>query len=118
MAFNYDKIAATASKLLARFGRDQVLRTKTVGTFDPVTGAETGASTADVTVKGLQQSLTPENINGKNIQVGDRLFVIDSTQTPALTDKFKVGSEYWQIINIDTKEPAGTAIVHIIQVRK
>lgn len=114
----YSDMASVANDLLTEFGADVILLRSTPGTFDRVTGAETGATTAEITATGIQQSYKADLIDGTRIKHGDRLYVIDDTQTPAMTDKVKVGSDYWSIVNIDETNPAGTVIVYFIQVRK
>ena len=49
-AFDYAKSAATALKLLTKFGRDVVRRNYSTGTYDPATGAN-AVTYADTTWK-------------------------------------------------------------------
>ena len=114
----YTDMAAVANDLLAEFGAPVILLRTTPGTFDPVTETETGATTAELTTTGIQKSYKAELIDGTRIKHGDKLYVLDDTQVPDLTDKLNVGSEYWSIVNIDEKNPAGTALVYLVQVRK
>ncbi len=51
--FDYTSMAATATRLLARFGTTLKLRRTTPGAYDPITGTETGASTAELPCIGL-----------------------------------------------------------------
>lgn len=51
MAFNYANAQKTARKLITAFGIDATFNRVGGGTFDPVTGQETGASTTTETVK-------------------------------------------------------------------
>ncbi|THD06109.1 hypothetical protein [Rhodanobacter lindaniclasticus] len=51
--FDYTNMAATATRLLTRFGTTLQLRRTTPGTYDPVTGKETGATTANLACIGL-----------------------------------------------------------------
>lgn len=114
----YSDMAAVANELLNEFGSAVVLLRNTPGTFDRVTGVDTGATTAELTTTGLQKSYRADLIDGTRIRHGDKLYVLDDTQVPVLTDKVKVGPEYWSIVNIDEKNPAGTAIVYFVQVRR
>jgi len=114
----YSDMAAVANNLLARFGTSVVLLRSTPGSFNHVTGSDSGATTSELTTTGIQQSFKAELVDGTRIKKGDKMYVLDDTQTPVMTDKLKVGSEYWSIVNIDEKNPAGTAIVYFVQVRK
>lgn len=52
-AFDYTNMAATATRLLTRFGTTLKLRRTTPGTYDPITDTETGATIADLPCIGL-----------------------------------------------------------------
>lgn len=120
MSFDYKKLASTAKRLLgtSSFGVAQTIQRESGGVFDPVTGTTTGSITKKITTYGLEKAVTTEMIRGGSILVGDKLFVLDSTEEPLLTDKFKVGDEFWKIVNIRSVNPVGIAISHEIQVRK
>lgn len=114
----YTDMAAVANELLAEFGASVILLRTTPGTFDPVTGTESGATTAELTTTGIQKSYKADLVDGTRIQQGDKLYILDDTQVPDMTDQIKVGSEYWSIVNIDERSPAGTTLVYFAQVRK
>jgi hypothetical protein len=61
MAF-YDDMAATAAELLAEFGKPLILRRTNPGTYDPVTGTETGGSTDDLPTTGLYTKISADYI--------------------------------------------------------
>jgi len=117
MAF-YDDMAAVANTLIDEFGQTITLQRKTDGTFDNVTGVEAGGSTSLITQKGIVSQYKSDLIDGQRIQSGDRMLILDNTQTPVLTDKVLVGAEYWSIIDIVAKNPAGTPLVYFVQARK
>lgn len=117
MAF-YDDMAAVANSLISEFGATITLQRKTDGTFDKTTGVEAGGSTALVTLKGIVSQYKSDLIDGQRIQSGDRMLILDNTQIPVLADKVLVGSEYWSIVDIVAKNPAGTPLVYFVQARK
>lgn len=59
-SFDYTSMAATATRLLTRFGTTLKLRRTTPGTYDPITDTETGASTADLPCIGLFTRITTD----------------------------------------------------------
>ena len=111
-------MAVTASDLITEFGMPVILQRTSGGTFAPVTGQTIGATQSEITARGIQKSYKASLIDGTRIKHGDKLFVLDDSQTPVLSDKVKVGAEYWSIVSIDAVEPAGIALVYFVQVRK
>ena len=114
----YTDMAVVANELIAEFGADVVFRRTSGGTFDPVTGLTTGATTSDNTAKGIQKTYKASLIDGTRIKNGDKLYVIDDGYVPDMGDKLKVASEYWSIVDIQPMVPADTPIVYFVQARK
>ena len=114
----YTGIAATASKLLTKYGKPITFSRTTAGTYDPITGATTAGTTATFTPPGIFQTIRADLIDGELIQKGDKMFVIDNSFAPTLTDTVLIGSENWSIVNIREVEPAGLALVRFIQARR
>lgn len=116
MSYDYQKLANTASKLLAKFGRTVEIKRTTGNIVDPVTGQVTAGSTATLSANGIFRSYPDALIDGTRILKGDRELIIDSTVTPLITDKPKINGEYWSIKNITSSNPAGTPLVYFLQV--
>jgi hypothetical protein len=110
-------MAATASKLLSKFGGVVSVSRTTGSAVNPITGAVTPGSTTTLTAKGLITDFDTRLIDGTTIQNGDRLLVIDNTFEPSMTDRPVIGSQQWNIVSIMTKKPANVAVVYMIQVR-
>lgn len=113
MTFPYDDLAETVTDLLTEFGQAITL-SRYSATFNSVTGKDSAASTASLTTVGVWQSIRAELIDGSRIQAGDKLLIIDASVTPAMGDKV----DGWQIVDITTINPAGTALAYRLQVRK
>ena len=114
----YADMAAVANELLAEFGAAITLRRVSGETFNAVTGAASGGSSADLATVGIVKTFRANLIDGTRIQHGDRLVILDDTQVPVLTDKVLIGADYWNIVDIETKSPAGIPLVYFVQVRK
>jgi hypothetical protein len=120
----YNRMAATASKLLAKFGATVTVSRTTGGSTNPVTGAATPGSTATLTAKGLLTEFSDQmkgaNLvgQGTTIQQGDRLLILDNSFEPLMTDRPVVGSQQWNILNIESKKPANVPLVYLVHVRK
>lgn len=119
MSFNYPKTAATAKRLLDRFGQPVMLTRTTPGTYAPATGTATD-TTATHTGIGAKLDYAQRDIDGTLIKVGDcRVYIApDLTVTPQTGDKITIGSETWNVITSRPLEPAGVVVLHDVQVRK
>lgn len=116
--FDYAKMAATAKRLLTRFGNTVSIVRTTGGTYDPVTGAETPGTETTYAPKGVLLKYPDRLIDGTRILQSDRKLILDDTIVPVADDKPVVQGEEWNIQNIMTISPAGTPIVYEVQVRR
>lgn len=118
MAFDYDDIAATASELLAEFGQDVTLTRGTAGTYNPATGKATVSDTT-ATGKGVVLDYNQRDIDGTLIRQGDqRVYLsVDIGVTPQTGDSLTLGGKEWAVITSRTLAPAGTAVIHDVQIR-
>jgi len=114
----YDEMAAVALELLTEFGSDVTLYRETGATANPVTGAVVAGTDASVVSKGLLKPYPNSMIDGTRILVGDRMLVLSAENTPLPTDKPVIAGQKWAIVNITSINPAGTPLVHFVQVRK
>jgi len=114
----YTNIAATASRLIAEYGKPITIKRTTAGAYNAITGVTTAGTTATFTPQGIFQTIKSELIDGTLIQRGDKMFIIDNSFSPLMSDKVTISSQDWDIVNIREVEPAGTALVTFVQVRK
>ena len=104
---DYVKSAATATKLISKFGQSVTLRHYTIGTYNTASGLNT-VTTLDVTARAAifdfskGQTLQP----GSLIQAGDKQALMAATQTPALQDHVIVGGKDYVIISLGELNPA------------
>lgn len=119
----YDRAAATALRLLAKYGEDVTLRAYTVGTYDPETGTTTN-TTADTARKAATFDYPRLNqgqvLAGQTlIQQGDRQCLMDANgAAPTMADHVIVDSIEYVIKDIKTLSPAGTPVLYELQLRK
>lgn len=116
----YSKLAATATRLIKKFGAPVTLPRETGGSSDPVTGEETAGVDATVTTTGVMLNYDAKLIDGVNILASDRVLVLTNEQEITIDDTPIFGSESdpWTIVGINEKSPVGTALVYFVQVRK
>jgi len=111
----YTRAAATALKLLTKYGTDTILTHKpTTGGINPVTGLDTRGSSTTTTVKGIYKRIPSDLIDGTRIQTTDKMIVLDNTKEPLMTDT--IGS--WNIEEITEVKPTITTIIYFVRLRK
>ena len=90
----------------------------TAGAYVPGTGVT--ESTVTYSVTGVKLDYEQSVMDGTLIRVGDqRVYAAPSLSvTPKAGDKLTIGSEVWDVIKSSPLSPAGTVVLHDIQVRK
>ena len=114
----YAALAATAKKMLTEKGRPMVVRRKGVTNSDPAAGTVTTSAPVDFTVNGLLLGYKDFFAASDLVQRGDRKAVLEAgVVTPTKEDRLVVDGQSWTIIDVETINPAGTPILHKLQVR-
>lgn len=116
----YTNLAATAVKLLAKYGRDVVLRDVTLGSYNPATGV--AASTpSDTTRKGALFDFK-DGVSvaaGVLVQVGDKKLLLDATAPPPrIQDAVIIDGFQWSVIAFKEISPAGVPVAYEVHLRK
>ena len=117
MSAFYDNMAATASRLIGKYGQAISIKRTTGGTIDPVTGITTAGTASTLATTGILQRYPDSLIDGTRILTSDRLAILAPEVEPNLTDKLTFGSKDWAIVSIQFSNPAGTNLVYFVQVR-
>lgn len=118
MSYDYTKPAATALKLLTKFGKTVTLARTTGNSIDPITGIAIDGTDASVTTTGLIKNYADGVIDGARILSGDKELVLSNEQVPTLTDQVTIDSQTWSIVAIKTISPADAVVCYFCQVRK
>jgi len=114
----YNSMAATASKLITKFGAQGTIKRTTGGSIDPVTGDTTAGTTVTYTPNTIVQKYADELIDGTRILSSDRLIILDNTIEPLTTDKITIRGEDWTIVSVSESRPAGIPLVYFVQARR
>lgn len=116
----YDRPAATALRLLAKYGQQMTLTERSTGAYAPATGSA-AVTEAGQTVTGAVFDYPARLIDGTRILTGDKeVFVAASglTVTPKpgmkLTD---AAGSVFEVIKAEALSPAGTPVIHTLQIR-
>lgn len=126
MADFYERMAATAIRLITRFGQSGTISDVTPGTYDSATGVTTGDTPISQTAQmilldySLQESGAKYN-EGTQVLAGDKKILIAAqglAWAPMMTSRITADGAVWQAVNIKVSNPAGTPLVYEIHGRK
>jgi hypothetical protein len=117
MSFDYSGLAATATRLINKFGGDVTLSIKTAGTYNPITGSNGDTFTSSV-VKGVKTNFMNGDIDGTLIRQGDVKVLIDGDVALNQDDLITVGSDQYEVINAKPLNPGDTRLITTAQCRK
>lgn len=127
---NYDRLAATALRLLTNYGQSAILRSMSLGTYDPNTSVVTqdgSTGSYDQTRKivatdqpgkrfGTQfgQSLTANTLD----QTTEKWIYMDANgRKPNPQDLLIFGGITYNIIDVQETNPGGTPLLYLIVLR-
>lgn len=114
----YDRMAATAARLIGKFGAPVILPRQVGGSSNPVTGEVIPGIDNSVTTTGILKKFPDNLIDGTRIQTGDRVLILDSSVQPLMTDRPVIGGKAWTPVSIDTVSPAGIDLVYFVHCRR
>ena len=119
MGYDYAKTAATASRLLARFGAPLTVSRQTPGGYDPDTGTTTAVTTQSWVPVGVKLDYSQREIDGTLIKAGDqRIYMsVVSGLDPQAGDVVTISAEAWRVVASRTLSPAGVNVLLDVQVR-
>lgn len=117
-AFNYTRVAATALRLLRRFGAETTLTRPGVSSYDP----DTGAVTATPVVDGCTAAVFPyedKHIDGSLILATDQqaLVAASGLNEPKPGDVLAWGGRGLTVVKAKNLGPSGVMVLYEVQVR-
>ena len=134
MSAFYDKMGATALRLISRFGQTITLRDTVPVEYDPVTGGSTPETTVDQSAQAILQDYALQQAGmsyaeGTVIKHGDKKILVAAMAKdangqpvqltpPQLTTTVIADGATWTIVNIKEITPAGTPLVYELQGRR
>jgi len=109
-----------STKLINDLGKALTLRKVTEGTYDPTTGAISGQTTTDTSVKGMLLSYRNKDFEGTLIQRGDRKILIRASDSvvPEVQDIVLDSTIQYRLVDVRQIEEAGADVVYICQGRQ
>lgn len=121
----YDRAAATALRMLEKYGQDVTHRAYTAGTYNPATGTA-APTTTDTTRKGALLSYGSggasmarinTTVRGELVQVSDKRLLLDGSAGVSPQDRIIVAGVEYVPVSIDDISPAGTRVMLDIHAR-
>ena len=110
MSFDYDRSAATALRLLNRFGATATLTragTPTGPAYDPTPGTPT-----TWTASAARIGMEIKDREGGLVKAGDVQFLVESAAAPMIGDTLALaGESVYRIVALAPVSPAGTVVV-------
>ena len=114
MADSYSRLAATATRLINKYGREFSLRSyvSSGSAYDP------SLTPSDQTVKGVFVSASQDDVNQGLVQKGDKFFLMASAIRPDESMKVVDKSNTYEISNVVFVEPGDTLLISKVQIRR
>jgi hypothetical protein len=114
--FNYAATAATATRLLQRFGASATLKRQTTGAYDPATGT-TPVTVAEIATTAAVFAYDQKYIDGTLVLQGDQRAYMTPGVMPKQGDVLAWQGRDWQVVAVKPIAPAGTPVVYEAQLR-
>lgn len=116
MTFNYPATAATATRLLQRFGAAATIKRHSGSAYDQATGTSTPTYTDHATTAAVF-AYAQKYIDGTLIQQGDQLAYCAPGVVPEQGDRFGWQGATLTVIAVKPVSPAGVPVLYEVQVR-
>lgn len=112
----YTNMAATALRLLTKYGEELTFTTYSVGAYDPNTGTRT-ETPSNYTAKAVKETYGILEKANSAIKEGD-IRLIAEASTYAVGDTVTVDSQVWRIMAVDPISPGDTDVAFFLQIRR
>ncbi len=117
MAPFYDRLRASAERLIKRFGSAATLTRTTRATFDAGAGSYGTETEAEYPTLAVLRDYEDRLIDGTRIVRGDRRAILDPGVVPVIGDTLTIGGTDYRVIAVKTENPGGTPVYYEAQVR-
>lgn len=122
--FDYFRPAATALRMLNRYGAPVTVRKPATGAYDPATGM-VDSDPVDYPGTGAKFDYEQRDVDGTLVQEADQLVYLAVQQQdgaampkPATGDQLLIGLESWTVVVAESLAPAGAPVLYTLQVRQ
>ena len=114
----YDRLSATALRLLVKFGQSVIHRQISISAYGPTISSAIKTAT-DTTRIGVLLEYPPGTFHndGTLVQKGDKRLLLDATGPVTLTDLFLISGKVHTVANISELSPAGVIVMYDLRVQ-
>lgn len=116
MSFDYPKTAATATRLLQRFGAAAQIQREGAAEYNPATGQVEPAITTLPTTAAVF-AYAQKYIDGTLVLQGDQQALCAPSVAPAQGDGFLWQGRRYVVVSVKPVAPAGVAVLYEAQIR-
>jgi hypothetical protein len=116
----YDRMAATADRLLKKYGAARELHRTTADSYDPSTGVFTPGGDVTYDIFAAKFDYEQKDIDGTVIKAGDQRAYISPTAavTPQTGDRIDFDGVKWNVQASRPIAPATKIVLHDVQLRR
>jgi hypothetical protein len=115
----YDDLQKTAGNMLGQFGQSLTITSKSVGAYDPATGASIVTGTTKTGIGAIFDYGT-KDIDGQLVLQGDKKLILSQIGIDNIDvdDTVTIGSKVYTVIMVKEINPGGTNVMYICQLRQ
>jgi hypothetical protein len=115
----YDRLAATAARLLTKYGQDVVRRRVAQATYNPDVGA-TSPQYEDAVFKAALFDFGPgvTQFKGELVKSEDRRLLIEPAAAPGVGDLIVAGELAYTVLSVGQANPAGAPVAYVLHLRR
>lgn len=117
LQYDYEGVsAATASRLLARFGAAATIKRTAPGAYDPATGTSTPVVT-QLPTTAVVLAMPQQYVNGTLVLIGDQQALCDPSVPIEQGDALNWRGKDYEVVNVRPVAPAGIPVLFEAQIR-
>ena len=128
MSIDYIEMRGIATQLLKEFGEPCAVSTRGIGSYD----VESGTMSASVAVVrngwcvnekagvifGAYSSKGSTRASSVEVEVGDRIVMVNAEAEVAIGDIITIGGEDWRCLSVDAASPSSIVVMYTAHLRK
>lgn len=113
----YTRLAATAVRLIEKYGVEYTFTNVTQGAFDPATGSPASSTSTTYTAHAVRDEYSTFEKNNASVEVDD-IKLIAEVASYTIDDTVSVDSEVYRVVSVDPIKPGATTVAYMLQLRK
>lgn len=117
---DYSEIQERAGSAIKKRGKSATLRKTTAASHDPITGADTGATSTNHTISIVEKPFKLSEIDGTVIKRTDKRVMMSAYQAtePSQNDSVVIGGIVFNVEYVKVISPGDTVLYYELQLRQ